>query len=127
VTLRLPNADLRALVAGESIIAFVAAGAVTTTDTVALEGSGSRRPSDLKAAYRRWADASVPAGTWTAAVEAVHPAAALDPHDGAARHVLAVAGTGDVVVLKVSGPHGQVLTDAAYAARRSSLESAIRA
>jgi len=126
VRLPLPDPDLRALVAGETIIGFVEPGTVAPGDGVALVATGPRSPEELKPAYQRWADAGIPPGNWSARVEAVSPAASLDPVDGSARHVLANPGEGDLVVLRVSGADGPVLTDAAFSARLKSLDSAMR-
>jgi hypothetical protein len=125
--LLVPDPDLRALASGEQIVAFVAHGIVTAGSTVTIAGSGPRIADELKPAYRRWAGAPAPRGRWTAAVDAVLPASQLDNDAGAARHILRESGTGDLVVLRVAGPDGPVLTDDAYSARRISLESALQA
>ena len=85
---------------------------------------GTRRDTDLKPAYRHWADRPVE-GEWSAVVEAVHPAALLDPESGSARHILAEAPGGDLLVLRVYGPDGPVLSDAAFEARRRSVQGAL--
>ncbi len=126
-TLPLPDPDLRALVTGEVIVAFVAPGSVTPGSEVLLTGSGPRPEAELKPAYRRWARAAPPAGRWSATVEMVTTTAALDPQDGAARHVLTEPEAGDLVVLRVESTMGPVLSDDAFAARRASLEAALRA
>jgi hypothetical protein len=122
-----PDADLRALATGETIVAFVPRATVGPGDEVELAAGGRRRPEELKEAYRRWAEAGPPEGTWTAQVEAVHPAAALDPEAGRPRHILddSALPEGDLLVLRVSGPEGPVLSDAAFAARLGSLEAAL--
>ena len=127
MTLSLPFPDVRALVTGETIVAFVAHGTVAAGATVAIEGTGPRDPSDLKPAYRRWAGDGIPAGRVEATVDAAMPAARLDPEDGASRHILAAAGAGDLVVLRVSRNGIAVLSDDAYSARRNSLDAALRA
>ena len=63
----------------------------------------------------------------TAVVEAVHPAALLDPASGGARHVLAEAPGGDLLILRVYGADGAVLSDGAFQARRRSVEGALGA
>jgi hypothetical protein len=123
--LPIPDPDLRGLAAGESVITFVTRGTLTEGDEVELVGSGPRPATELKPAYRRWADAGPPAGSWVAVVVAVHPAAALDPMVGAARHILAERGEGDLVVLRVYEGARAVLSDDAFAARRASVEGAL--
>lgn len=122
--LPIPDPDLRALATGETIVAFVPRAGVTEGDEVVLVGAGPRPAADLKPAYRRWASLPAPPGEWHAVVVAVHPASLL-AGDGAARHVLAEAGGGDVVLLRVSGDAGTVLSDAAFAARWRSAEAAL--
>lgn len=122
--LALPDPDLRALATGEVVVGFAARGTVEVGDEVGLAAAGARAPADLKPAYRHWSDAGPPEGNWTAIVEAVHPAALLDGAAGTARHILAAVPEGDLVVLRVYGPGGPVLSDVAYAARRRSLDGA---
>jgi hypothetical protein len=126
ITLRVPNPDLRALASGETIVAFVPTGTVAAGDAVDLAGSGPRPTLELKPAYRRWASCETPPGHWTATVEAVAAAQSLDPDAGHARHVLTETGEGDLVVLRMKSDRGPVLSDEAYAARRASLEAAMR-
>jgi len=123
--LTIPDPDLRALASGETVVAFVPRGAVSPGDEVELAPGGPRQPAQLKPAYRRWADAGPPLGSWTAVVESVDPAAALDPVAGVSRHILAEPGDGDVVVLRVLGPDGPVLGDEAHAARVRSVTGAL--
>ena len=124
--LALAAPDLRALVQGESIIAFTRRGAVREGDEVELVASGGRSRAELKPAYARWHDVAPPSGDWTAIVEAVHPTTLLDPDAGSARHVLRQVPTGDLVVLRVyDGPEPVLSTDA-YEARRRSIEGALR-
>jgi hypothetical protein len=123
--LRLPNPDVIALVSGESIVAFTDLDTVAAGSTVTLIGTGPRPPGQLKPAYRRWHDAAIPDGQWTATVDVASPADAMDPAEGAARYILAAPGEGVVLALRVSGPGGPVLSDAAYSARRSSFNSAL--
>ena len=122
----LPNPDLRALATGETIVAFVARGAVSSGTDIGLAAAGPRPPDELTPAYQRWADVEVPSGDWTAFVDDVFSAADLDPIDGASRHILARLGRGDLIVLRVHRDGIPVLTDDAYAARRTSLASARR-
>ena len=63
--LHLPNPDVRALVAGETIIAFVPPGTVAEGITVDLQARGPRPVDELKPAYRRWSAAGVPSGSFT--------------------------------------------------------------
>lgn len=120
-----PLPDLRGLAAGEIVVAFVERGILTEGDEVDLAPGPSRPEGELRPAYRRWA-AAPPEGAWTAIVAAVHPAALLDPDAGRSRHLLTAAPThGDLVVLRVFGPGGAVLSDVAFAARRRSVEGAL--
>ena len=123
--LPLSDPELRALASGECVVAFVPRGSVDEGDEVQLTGTARLAPQALKPAYRRWADIGPPPGTWTAVVDAVEPAAILDPVAGAARHILTEPGDGDVVVLHVYGADGPVLDDDAYAARRRSVTGAL--
>lgn len=123
--LTLPDPDLRALVTGEVVIGFAPRGVVEAGDEVELVGSGPRPVHDLKPGYRHWAAMAAPAGAWSAVVEAVHPAALLDDEKGAARHVLTRIPDGDLLLLRVYGTEGAVLSDVAFAARRASLEFAL--
>lgn len=117
--------ELRALAEGECVIAFVPRGSVSEGDEVTLSADGPLPVGGLKPAYRRWADAGPPEGTWTAVVESVGTAAALDPIAGAARHILAGPGEGDLVVLRVFGEDGPVLSDEAFDARLRSVDGAL--
>lgn len=125
--LTLPVPDLRALVEGEVVVAFVPRAEVQLGDEVELSAGGSRPAEELKPAYRRWADDEAPEGRWTALVEAVHPAASLDADRGDPRHILtreALPG-GDLLVLRVFGLDGPVLSDRAFAGRLASLEAGL--
>lgn len=122
-----PLPDLRALATGEAIVAFLPAGPPSPGDEVELESGGARSPTKLKPAYRGWAEIDAPPGRWSARVEAVHPVEDLDPKAADARHVLAsLPEEGLVLVLRVEGPEGPVLSDAAFAGRLRSLRSALR-
>ena len=123
--LRLPVPDLLAVTTGESIVVFTARNEAEQGDEVQLAAGGARDPADLQDAYRHWAGRDAPPGPWTAVVEEVHPSAALDPVGGAARHVLAAVPDGDLVVVRVYGPDGPVLSDTAYEARRRSLDAVL--
>ncbi len=122
--LALPDPDLRALVGGEVIVAFSARATAEPGDEVTLTGAGPRPAAELKPAYRHWADAGPPPGSWSAVVVEVHPAASLDPARGASRHLLTDVPAGDLLVLRVYGPDGPALSDTAFAARLSSLAAA---
>ena len=121
----IPDADARALVGGESIVAFVPRGTLTEGDEVRIVATGARDPATLKPAYRRWAAAGPPQGEWQAVVVAVHPAVSLDTDTGSARHILADAGTGDLALVRVFDGDDPVLSDDAFAARRRAVESAL--
>lgn len=122
----IPDPDLRALASGEVVIAFVNRGAATEGDELDLHGSGSRPESELKPAYRRWATGSVPGGPWLGIVDRVDPATILDPEAGSSRHILTEAPVaGDVIILRVYGPDGPVLSEDAFVARRASVEGAL--
>ncbi|MDP8958773.1 MAG: hypothetical protein M3N51_06135 [Actinomycetota bacterium] len=125
--LALPDPDLRALAIGETIVAFVPRASVSAGDEVELTSSGPGQADHLKPAYRRWAQAGPPEGRWRAEVQEVHPASALDPQAGSARHTLdeAAVPAGDLLVLRVHGPEGPALSDTAFAARLRSLGQAL--
>ncbi len=124
---QIPNPDLRALASGEVVVAFVTRGTATEGDEIELAGSGPRDERELKPAYRRWADEPAPAGPWLGVVDRVDPATILDPEAGVSRHILTEAPVeGDVIILRVYGPDGPVLGEDAFAARRSSVEGALR-
>jgi hypothetical protein len=122
--LRISNPELRALVSGESIVAFVPRGTLTEGDEVELAGSGPRPAEDLKPAYRRWAGVAAPDGC-SAVVVALTPAAVFDASAGSGRHVLAAPGDGDVVLLRVFRDDQPVLSDGAFTARRTSVQGAL--
>jgi hypothetical protein len=122
--LTLSDPEVRALAAGECVVVFVRRGSVDEGDEIELAGNGPLDPARLKPAYRRWATLGPPQGRWSAVVDAVEPAAILDPIAGASRHILDRPGEGDVVVLRVYGPEGPVLGDDAYEARRRSVTGA---
>lgn len=106
-------------------MAFTERGACTEGDEVGLEASGPRPDEEVDAAYRRFT--SPPAGSWTGVVVAVHPIRLLDREAGRARHILtSTPDDGDVVVLRVFGEEGAVLSDEAFAARRRSVEGALQ-
>ena len=120
------DVEARALIAGETVIAFVDRHSLTEGDELAIEGTHAASPDDVKPAYRRWAREPLPDGAWVAVVESVHPAALLDPESGSSRHVLMEPGTGDLVILRVYGPGGEpVLSDTAFGARVGSIEGAL--
>lgn len=123
--LALSDPELRALATGECVVAFVPRGSADEGDEVELVGTGPMEPAALKPAYRRWATGGPPPGRWNAVVDAVEPAAILDPVAGAARHILERPGEGDLVVLRVYGSDGPALGDDAYAARRRSVTGAL--
>lgn len=123
--LTVSNAELRSLATGETIVAFVPRGTLTEGDEVELHAGGPAPGRGLKPAYVRWRTATL-AERFNAIVLAVTPAAMLDPVAGAARHILSEPGEGDLVVLRVFGSDGPVLSDTAFAARRGSVEGALR-
>lgn len=118
--------EARALIAGEIVIAFAERGAVTEGDEVEIGPTITLTESQVKPAYQRWLDAAVPDGPWTGIVISVDPAQILDPDAGQSRHVRTSAPSGDLIVLRVYGPEGPVLSDAAFAARQKSVEGALR-
>jgi hypothetical protein len=122
-----PAPDLRALVAGETVVIFVPRNTVDVGDEIELARGADRPVDDVKAAYGRWADAEMPPGPWTGIVVSLDPAALLDPATGASRHVLTSIPDGDLAVVRVYGPDGPVLSDETFEARRRSVEGAIEA
>jgi hypothetical protein len=121
----LSHAVVSALVKGETIIVFAARGSYTEGDEFNVVSEGPTNPDLLKAAYRRTAMAD-PHVSAVATVTAVHPANMLDPIAGASRHVFVTAGTGDLVVVRIGVDAVPVLSDAAFTARSSILEGAVR-
>lgn len=124
--LDLAQAEARALIAGEIIVAFADRGTVTEGDEVSIAVTGELADESVKPAYRRWSREPLPDGPWSGVVESVDPATILDPQAGLSRHLRTSARPGDVVVIRIYGPDGPVLTDAAYEARRKSVEGALR-
>ena len=123
--LTVTDAELRALAEGECVIAFAPRGSISEGDEVGLSATGPLPVGALKPAYQRWADAGPPEGRWTAVVDSVGPAAALDPIAGASRFILTAPGEGDLVVLRVFGEDGAVLGDEAFDARLRSINGAL--
>lgn len=123
--LTVSDPELRALAEGECVIGFAPRGSVSEGDEVAVSANGPLPVGALKPAYRRWADAGPPDGAWSAVVEAVGPATALDPIAGASRVILAAPGEGDLIVLRVFGDEGPVLSDDAFDARKRSVNGAL--
>ena len=123
--LSISNAELQGLVTGETVVAFVSRGSLTEGDEVELAGTGAVDAETLKPAYRRWADTAAPEG-YSAVVVSIDPAAVLDPVAGSARHLLMTHGEGDLALLRVFGEEGPVLSDDAFAARKRSVEGALR-
>ncbi|HEX9856633.1 MAG TPA: hypothetical protein VGC47_15080 [Acidimicrobiia bacterium] len=121
----IPTPDLRALIGGETVIAFVPRHTVDEGDELELDAGGPRQPEEVKAAYVRWNADPPPPGPWTGIVVALVPSAVLDAEAGSPRHVLDHVPDGDIAVLRVYGPDGPVLSDEAFAARRKSVEGAI--
>lgn len=123
--LTISNPETMALITGESVVAFVERRTVDEGDEVELVPGGPLPAEQLAPAYRRWSDLAVSGTGWSAVVESVDPAAILDPVAGSSRHILAEPGSGDLVVLRIYGPAGPVLSDEAFAARRRSVEGAL--
>ena len=120
------DVEARALISGESVVAFVHRHSFTEGDETPVVAHETASPDAVKPAYRRWIGSDLPTGEWTAVVEAVHPAALLDPESGNSRHVLMAPGNGDLVILRVYDDRGTpVLSDQAFAARVRSIEGAL--
>jgi hypothetical protein len=116
----------RALIAGETIVAFVDRHSLTEGDEVPVVAAGSASPGDVKPAYRRWIGEPMPNGEWVGVVVSVHPARLLDPESGNSRHVFTTAGEGDLVILRVFDATGRaILSDEAFEARIGSIEGAL--
>ena len=127
MTLDVWTPELQALAEGEIVIAFADRGTCTEGDEVELVAGHRPEPGEVKPAYRRWLGVEPPPGPWRAVVIAVDPARLLDREAGGARHIRAAApDDGDLLVLRVEGPDGPVLSDEAFAARRASVEGAMR-
>ena len=123
--LELSTAEARALIEGEIIVAFADRGAITEGDEIPIEPNTSLEPVQIKPAYRRWINETVPEG-WSGVVVSVDPATILDPEAGNSRHIRTEVAGGDLVVLRVYGPEGPSLSDAAFVARQRSVEGALR-
>jgi hypothetical protein len=105
-----PDAELAALVAGATVVAFVARGTLSEGDEVELVPEG--------------AVSAQPPGEWSAVVAAVDAAATAV--DAAALDRPAAGRGGDLVVLRVYGVDGPVLDDTAFEAARQAVEGAMR-
>jgi hypothetical protein len=123
MTLSVADSDLRGLVGGETIVALTNGDRPTPGTRLLLVGGEPRDPGDLKPAYRRWAGSPCP-GRWKAEVVDVAPVSAFDADAFRARHLLDDPDAEWVVVLRVLGPEGPVLSDEAFRARVRSLEQA---
>lgn len=124
--MEIAHQELLALATGETVIAFVARAAVFEGDEVSLEPGAALPAEEMKPAYAAWSKHPAPEGNWLGVVEAIHPASALDPDSGSSRHVRAGRPDhGDLAVLRVFGPDGPVLGEAAFAARRSAVDGSI--
>lgn len=125
--LTIHDVDFRALVAGEVVVAETSRGEATEGDEYELAAGAARPASDVKPAYQRLVGLPPPEGSWTGVVVAVHPAQAFDAESGASRHILTRPPEGDLIVVRVYGDAGPVLSDVAFEARVRSLEGALRA
>ena len=123
--LKLPGPDALALIAGESVVAFVDRGELTEGDKRQLSVAGTRGAHDVKPAYRRWLDAPTPDGVWLAIVTDVHPAALLDPQAGSSHHVLMSPGHGDLTIVRVYQEAQPVLSDETFESKRRSVQGAL--
>lgn len=124
--LLIPMPDLFGLVTGEIVVAESERGGLTEGDEFEFAVGPARAAADVKPAYREWLERSLPPGSWTGVVVAVHPAQAFDAATGWSRHLLDGVPHGDLVVLRVYGDDGPVLSDVAFEARVRSLEGALR-
>jgi len=125
IRLALPPAELRALLAGETVVAF--AGKSPPEGPIELV-EGAPLPRDvLRAAYRRWNGEPVPTLHNRARVVADHDVADLDEHAAASRHLrVRLPDRGRMLVLRVEIDGSPVLSDEAFAARHASLNAALR-
>ena len=123
--LHLSPPEARALVAGEIVVAFADRGAVTEGDEVAITPTTQLPADNVKPAYRRWLESDI-GDDWTGVAVSVDPATILDPEAGQSRHVRRIVPGGDLIVLRVYGTEGPVLSDEAFAARQKSVEGALR-
>lgn len=122
----LSDVEARALIGGETVVAFVPRHSLSEGDECEITPGAEARADAIKPAYRRWIGLPLPDGEWTGVVEAVHPAALLDPVSGSSRHVLTAPGEGDLVLLRVYDATGKpVLSDEAFDARVRSIEGAL--
>ncbi len=123
--LQLSPPEAMALVTGEIVVGFADRGAVNEGDEVAIAATTTASADDIKPAYRRWLGSTPPDG-YGGVIISVEPVAILDSEAGSARHLRSSAPPGDLVVIRVYGPDGPVLSDAAFAARQKSVEGALR-
>ena len=119
------DAEARALIGGETIVAFVERHSLSEGEEVPISAEMAADPSMMKPAYVRWAGAVLPEGVWVGVVEAVHPAALLDQESGGSHHIYATPGNGDLVIIRVFDEAKPVLSDETYEARVASIEGAL--
>lgn len=122
----LADVEARALLSGEIVMAFVSRHSLSEGDEFPVAAGRIAAPEEIDPAYRRWIGEPLPDGDWMAVVEAVHPAALLDPESGRSRHVFTTPGDGDLAILRVfDGTGSPVLSDEAFDARVRSIEGAL--
>lgn len=125
-SLEIPNPDLAALAAGATIVAFAPRHAVDLNDELDLVPSGRRPPEALQPRHAGLAGVSAPHGPWNALVVGLQPATSLAGEHGMTHHILAEVPDGDAVILRVSGPTGEVLSDDAFVAELGAVEAAFQ-
>ena len=124
--LELPIPDLAALAAGRTVVAFAERHAVDINDEVELIPSGARARAELQEQYAPLAEAEAPEGEWSALVVGLQPASSLGRADTMQHHILAEVPDGDVVILRVYGPEGAVLSDETFADEQLAVAAAFQ-
>jgi len=112
----LPDQDLVALVAGESIVAFTPRHEVDLNDE--LELIAGRPPTTAEPSGEPDSTADV-----SGLVVGLQPATSLGGTDGTDLHIPAEAPEGDAVILRVFVGNEPVLSDAEFEVRRAAVEA----
>lgn len=124
--IELPAAEAHALATGAVVVAFVTRGLLTEGDEFEMASEAQVDADRIQPRFRGKLTGSAEVGDITAVVEAVHPAAFLDPLLGSECHVWLEPGEDDLVVLRVYGPLGPVIDNPRFEEMRSVVEGALR-
>ena len=124
--LAIPDPDLQALASGTVIVAFADRNAVGLNDEVELIPAGPRPPSELSRDGQELIGLGPPGEQLVGLVVGLQPAASLAGPGGSDHHLLAEVPEGDVVILRVFGPAGPVVSDEEFEVRRAAIEAMFR-